>query len=360
MTKKKLLLISPSQFGYLTDYYFYCRYLKDEYVITFLCFDEGLKKISISGVTVKYLPVDGNRILRYIRWLKFIFGEFRQQHYDIIFLYSFKFCSLLKIFSGRRLLVLDIRTGSVKENYLVNTIQNWRLRFESYFFNHITIISKGLINHLKISSSKCHWLPLGAEVLKDSNCGYNKLKLLYVGTLNHRRLQETVIGFSMFYKEYGDEIECSYNIFGFGSEKEERLLKDAIKELNLSKIVHFHGRKNLTEILDYYRESNIGVCYIPITPYFDFQPPTKTFEYILAGMVCIGTATVENSNLINEENGILCRDTSESFYEALQEYHQKRHLFKYDSVVSSLEDYRWDKIVNGNFKPYLNRLMDNA
>jgi glycosyltransferase involved in cell wall biosynthesis len=356
----KLLLIAPSQFGYLTDYYFYSKYLKDEYVITFLCFDEGLKKINLPGVTVKYLPVGKNKVLRYFRWLKFVLREFKQQDYDMIFSYSFKFCFLLKIFSVKRLIVLDIRTGSVKENYLVNAYQNLQLRFESYFFDHITIISKGLVNHLKINPSKCHCLPLGAEVLKDSNSGYDKFKLLYVGTLNHRRLQETVIGFSMFYKIYGDEIECCYNIFGFGSEKEESLLQETIKELNLTDIVHFHGRKNLTEILDYYRESNIGVCYIPITPYFDFQPPTKTFEYILAGMVCIGTATVENSNLINEENGILCRDTAKSFYEALQEYHHKRYSFKYESVVHSLENYSWARIVNENLKPYLNTLITNA
>lgn len=360
MSTNKLLIISPSQFGYLTDYYYYCKYLKEDFLITYLCFDEGLQQIELTGVQVNYVPLKGNKISRYFRWLKYVSNTILNNDYDIVFTYSFKFCFILKILSGNKRLVLDIRTGSVKENPIANAFQNWQLRLESCFFDHITIISKGLINRLNVNPRKCHWLPLGAEVLDHSNCGYNNAKLLYVGTLNHRKLHETIIGFALFYDKYGASIECSYNIFGFGTTKEECLLRDTIRELNLTDIVQFHGRKNLNEILDYYRESNIGVCYIPITPYFNFQPPTKTFEYILAGMVCIGTATHENSNVITEKNGILCSDTSESFSKALEEFYQKRHLFRYDSIVKSLEDHTWNRIVANNLKPYLNMLLPDV
>ncbi|WP_321516123.1 glycosyltransferase family 4 protein [Marinifilum fragile] len=358
--KKKLLLISPGQFGYLTDYYYYCKYLTQDFSITFLCFDKGLKKKVLPGVRIKYVPLKGNRFLRYFRWLKYVIKEVIHSDYHIIFTYSFKFCFLVKLLSGNKTVILDFRTGSVKENPLVNWFQNWQLRFESYFFDHITIISRGLIKHLAINPSKCHYLPLGAEILQDSNSGYDSIKLLYVGTLNHRKLHETVIGFSKFYRKYNAKIECFYNIFGFGSIQEEELLRKTIQDLNLSEIVKFHGRKNFDEILDYYRESNIGVCYIPITPYFNFQPPTKTFEYILAGMVCIGTATYENSNLINDDNGILCQDTSDSFYDALEKYYQNRSNYNHDSIVNSLENYTWNKIVNKNLKPYLNAFVSDA
>ena len=358
--RKKLLFISPGQFGYLTDYYYYCKYLTKDFSITFLCFDEGLKKKEIPGVQIKYVPLKGNKFFRYLRWLKYVIAEVFQSDYHIIFTYSFKFCFLIKLLSWNKALIMDIRTGSVKENPIVNWMQNWQLRFESYFFKHITIISNGLIKHLAINPSKCHYLPLGAEILQDSNSSYDSIKLLYVGTLNHRKLHETVIGFSKFYKKFSTKIECSYNIFGFGSMQEEDLLLKTIRDLNLTKIVKFHGRKNFDEILDFYRESNIGVCYIPITPYFNFQPPTKTFEYILAGMVCIGTATYENSNLINESNGILCNDTSDSFYEALEQYYQNRLNYEHDSIVNSLEKYTWDKIVNNNLKPYLNTFVSDA
>ena len=244
MQKKKLLLISPSQFGYLTDYYFYCKYLRKEFIITVLCFDEGLKKVNLLDVQIKYVPLTGNRITRYLRWLKSVLYEIFRSDYDIVFSYSFKFCFLLKLLFIKKQMVLDVRTGSVKENPLINWFQNWQLRFESYFFDHITIISKGLIKHLDLNPEKCHWLPLGAERLNNSNCGYNSMKLLYVGTLNHRKLYETVLGFSMFHQKFGADIPCAYNIFGFGSEIEENLLRDTIINLNLEEIVIFHGRKN--------------------------------------------------------------------------------------------------------------------
>ena len=37
--KSKIVIINKTQFGYHTDYYKYCEYLKDDYDITFLCFD---------------------------------------------------------------------------------------------------------------------------------------------------------------------------------------------------------------------------------------------------------------------------------------------------------------------------------
>ena len=358
MEKKKLLIISPSQFGYLTDYYFYCKYLKDEFNITFLCFDQQFKKLTLSGVEVKYTSLKGNKFTRYLRWLLSVLTEIKESEYDIVFSYSYKYCSVIKLITNRKI-ILDIRTGSVKENRLRNYLQNLRLRLEASVFDYITIISEGLINHLKLRSKNCHYLPLGAEILESGNKNYDRIKLLYVGTLNHRKIHETIDGFYQFYKKYGRKIHCEYNIFGYGTPQEEDLLNNSIKGQELGAIVKFHGRKNINEILDYYKESNIGVSYIPITPYFNFQPPTKTFEYILAGMICIGTSTYENSNIINENNGILCADSAESFCRALEKYYMKRKSYQHSLVIESLSNHTWDRIVNGNLKSYLKQIIEH-
>jgi len=50
-------------------------------------------------------------------------------------------------------------------------------------------------------------------------------------------------------------------------------------------------------------------------PYYDCQPATKTFEYILSGMVCIATSTYENKKLINNINGVLCNDIQKALQE---------------------------------------------
>ena len=42
---KKILFVNGAQFGYLTDVYKYCQYLKDQYHIEYICFDKHMPKI---------------------------------------------------------------------------------------------------------------------------------------------------------------------------------------------------------------------------------------------------------------------------------------------------------------------------
>lgn len=62
--KKKLLLIDKHQFGYLTDCYKWCQYLKEEYDITLICFDTQAKKIPTDDIDVKYVNSRMPKILR--------------------------------------------------------------------------------------------------------------------------------------------------------------------------------------------------------------------------------------------------------------------------------------------------------
>ena len=77
MDKKKLLFINPGQFGYQAGYYYYCKYLKDDFDITFICRDRELKKVTLDGVKVIYISFKGNKIKRYYRWLKAVIIEIK-------------------------------------------------------------------------------------------------------------------------------------------------------------------------------------------------------------------------------------------------------------------------------------------
>lgn len=67
---KNLVIISQSQFGYHTDTYYYCKYLKEEYTITYLCWDHSLPKIEMDGVRVVYVNREGNALVRTLRFLR--------------------------------------------------------------------------------------------------------------------------------------------------------------------------------------------------------------------------------------------------------------------------------------------------
>ena len=360
MRNKKLLCVNPGQFGYQTGYYYYCKYLKNDFDITFLCYDRELDKLKIDGVNVKYVSFEGNKIRRYCRWLKTFIKEVVKGHYDIIFLVYFKLCFIIGLLFKSKKIVLDIRTGSIKQNRTKNYLQNIQTKLESSFFKHITVLSKGLIKVIGLNKKKCHLLPLGAECLSLHNKNYQEFNILYIGTFNSRRIHETIVGLKLFLEnkpEFKEKI--SYDIFGFGSEDELNLIHKTIGVNYLKDIVKFHGRKNHKDLQCYFDNCNIGISYVPMTDYYDYQPVTKTFEYILSGMVCIATKTHENSKLINNRNGVLCDDNPESFASALEQVYNWRDTFHSEQIRNTLKAFTWENIIENNLKIFLEEVVND-
>ena len=160
------------------------------------------------------------------------------------------------------------------------------------------------------------------------------MQLLYLGTLNGRNIDESVRGFSSFISEFGEKIHLIYHIIGHGSKSETEKLCQVINECNLSDHVIMHGYKTHSEIKYYFDNCNVGVSFVPVTPYYNVQPPTKTFEYLCSGLVVIATNTIENSKVINTENGTLIEDTSKGFHQGLKTIYNNRLylLFKQNFI----------------------------
>lgn len=355
--QKNIIFINPGQFGYKAGYYYYSKYLANDkrFNISFLCFDQNLPKLEIDGVKVKYIDFLGNIITRHFRWLKAVYSimKHNKTRSTIFFMVYFKLCFIYTLLFPKKLIVLDIRTGSISNNSIKNWLQNLQYRFESLFFKHITILSKGLIKHIGINPQKCHWLPLGAEIFSNQNKNFNSINLIYVGTLNGRRIHETIDGLDIFIKYYNSEkINISYDIFGFGSEKEEEIIKQKIVNYKFQNTVKFHGRKNHIELKYFFDKCNIGVAYVPQTKYYEYQPSTKIFEYIFSGMVCIATNIFENRILITNENGVICNDDKDGFANAIKEIQNKMHEYSSQNIRSTLNSYSWNNIIKKKLIPF--------
>ena len=98
------------------------------------------------------------------------------------------------------------------------------------------------------------------------------------------------------------------------------------------------------------------MSYIPLTQYFNFQPPTKTFEYLSSGMITIATSTAENISVINERNGILIRDNEDSLFEGLRILYNNKNNYNSFQIQDNSSQYSWENIVFNNLLPYLNKL----
>lgn len=351
--KEKLIICSHNQFGYLTDTFQYCKLLKNKYDIIYICFDQNKEKINLDGIKNIYIKKNNNMILDYLNLNKNLIIESYKNKVNKIFLVYNPLSFICKFFLFKKKIILDIRTGSVEKNKSARKKANRRIWINSLFFKEKTIISEGLANKLNIK--KFEILPLGAEKLKNENIELNKksIKLIYIGILSGRNIIQSIKGFELFSEKYSD-IDCEYNIIGFYNDNDNEE-KNFFKSISKNKKINYLGPKKHDEIYKYLNEANIGVSYIPITEYYNYQPPTKTYEYLMNGLITLATATDENKKIIKSENGVLCEDNAKSFSESLEKIY--KNLDSYDSkkIIKSVEKNTWQEIVKNILEPILER-----
>ena len=348
---KNLLIINRFQFGYHTDYYKYCQYLKDEYCITFLCFDSGRPKLEMQNVNIRYVPLAGFNFLRGLRYFLTAYITIMKFN-GVVFVNYFEYCYLLKKLIPHKKMILDIRTLSINKNENIRNKNDYNIGKATKYFDYTTIISEGLRQKLNIDNNKSAILPLGADVISSSSKDFtNDIRLLYVGTLNGRNIAHTITGLSLFLEYSPLNLNITYNIVGEGDEF--HYLQQLIKNLNLEQVVKLHGRIPHFEITPFFDKCNIGISYVPMTSFYEYQPVTKTFEYILSGMPCIATNTYENKLIVSSLNGVLCDDNPESFSQALLDMHKRLKKFRSETIRNTLIDCTWENIVKNIFKPIL-------
>ena len=247
---------------------------------------------------------------------------------------------------------MDIRTsfieGKIKSKFL-----NVLLAIESNLFERISVISWGVAEFLHLNINKCKLLPLGG----DKGNYYLKQKypllLLYVGTFYDRYIERTIYGLSLFVQKHRD-IQIHYTIIGFGTNAEIQKILDAIKYCNLEKIVSFEGEKRHECLLPYLKSHNVGISFIPLTDYYDCQPPTKTYEYLLNGMAVLATATSENAKVIDSSNGILIKgDAARDFCEGIEQMSVALETIDLYTVYRNAQQYSWNNIVNNYLIPII-------
>lgn len=351
---KKLLLITHNQFGYQVSSYKYACILKDYFDVSYLCFDYGKDKVVEKGIRVIYVSKTGNKFIQFLRLVSEIKIE-QKKEYDIVLLKYFEFCSVLKLFFKSRV-ILDIRTGKVSNNEFKNIVFNALIRFDSLFYKNKMILSESLRDYFCFKPGKIFVLPLGSDIISSQNKTFDNFHLIYVGSFNNRSIDKTIIGFSEFLKKNVDPKKVSYTIIGFGALDTIAGLKKLISDLELNEIISYEGIVPYKKLNVFFNACNFGISYIPMTPYYDNQPATKTYEYLLSGMPVIATATYENRIIINDENGILINDDANSVANGLYELYCKRHSFASDRIRTPMLNYTWSNIIRNKLLPYIDKI----
>lgn len=353
MQKQKLLIVDKHQFGYLIDVYKWCKYLRTEYDITVLCFDTGDKKQDLEGVNVCYVGYGGSVAIRGIRfvllalWHIFTFK-------GIVLVEYFEHCIWLKKLLPFKKMILDVRTIAVWGTQPDRDKYDGEIEQACKKYDVVSVISKGVMKRLNRTEDDTHILPLGADVISEIDKKIDSLRLIYVGTFDGRHIDKTIKAVAEFRKANPD-IPIIYDVIGDGHHDELLQYRQLVHNLNLEEIVKLHGRVPNTELKPYFDKANIGVSFVPVTSYYNIQPPTKTFEYVLSGLYTIATKTEENEAVVNSDCGYLIEDTEEDFIKALIHIWLNRNVFNSDNIRKSLEDNRWNVIVEKRLKEVLDK-----
>jgi len=362
----KLLIIERGPLGFLTDAYELCRYAGQRHAVTFLSFDSlrfmkdpGLR-MALPGVESCTIPAHGRCLSRLIRWISGCRREGARQ-YDLVYVYYFPGCSLLRVFAPNQKFILDIRSVSTSPMAAVRLCFDFLMRVEASIFNAVNVISENVSRQLNVSSRAVYVLPVGANAITSTPKSFYELRLLYVGNLSsRRRIEDTIKGFAQFYKSYSSSVRAHYTIVGDGVEQQIKHLRTLAHDLGIEDMLEFTGyvaRDRMHEIFD---RCNVGISYVPITPYYEHQPPTKTYEYLLAGMPVVATATAANREIVSEPNGVLVSDTPEGFCDGLVQLLHNRDKYDSTNIASMAALHKWEVIMRVLALPRIEEIARGA
>ena len=349
----RILVINRVPLGRATDTFKLCEHASVNHEIHHLGFDSsGESAAGLPRVVVHTVPWRGFFGVRYWRWIRACISQI-SQGYDRVYVYYFPTCAQLRLLFPRTTLILDIRTGSVASSQVRRLVSNLGLMIEARFFDHVNIVSEGLRSKLHLPGARI--LPLGADPLPIARKSFRNLHLLYVGTLSGRRIHETLEGFAAFHRETSKDLDLRYTIVGSGFDREEDELRRLAKSLGVAECVEIAGYVPHSSLLPYFERANVGISYVPITSSYDHQPPTKTFEYLMAGMPVIATNTTENRRIVGDSTGMLIADSAEGFHLGLRGFEARRQEFDSDTVRASVAGDAWKELVTKYALPFIER-----
>lgn len=351
--KKKIAFVCLGHFDDLTDTKKLVSCLSSEFEVSFFGFvpnsySTSEKKSLYKNFNINHFHVLENSLLNKIKFMLWLQKELNRFDPTTVYLSYFPMCSIISIISSHKI-ILDIRSSIISENRLLRNIRNYLLKIESFFFKNISIISIGLANLLKINLNKCHIVPLGADQNKEIYFKEDFNNFLYVGTFNYRRLNVFLQGFNDLIKSKSFSPQPKLRLVGAGMDHEVESIKKTINDLGLHDYVELRGEIRGKELIKEFDWATFGISYIPITSYFDCQPPTKTFEYLASGIPVLATSTTENKKIVNEYNGIHCNDSHDSVSSALDYLISNKKIYDSNVIRSSVSGNAWDKIAFQKF-----------
>lgn len=286
------------------------------------------------------------KILYVLRRMRFVFRDFKQERYNMIFVRDGMFDALIALFIKRRYKIpfvfemsnpieqkLETRKFYSKHKYFWYFISKIEAHLTMHILHKADLvlpISKWLKEDFAkkgIERSKMMPLPEGIDLDRFSDADGEAIRrrynlndskvIIYVGTIDAmRKLDVLIYAFSKV-KKSRENVKLL--MVGEGNDKSN--LEELASELGIPDNVVFTGQVYSHEIPNFIAATDIGVSPVPPLDFYKLSSPIKMFEYMaMAKPVVANEEILEQEEVIREsEGGILVKFESESFTNGIME-----------------------------------------
>lgn len=343
---KRLLIVAPYQFGELSDCYYWAKYARKDYDIFYMGYRQRHSKMTrmhLDGVKI-WEPVKfrNTKLFGLYFYLRVIM-KILALGINHIIICNMPYAELLPRVFKRKNIVFDIRTLSVSSDHKVRLNADAATRRRASNFHKVSVISEGIMD--KLSLQNACLLPLGAEEISLTGKRFDLMRLMYIGTFNGRNLDVFLEGLLMFKNK--THIPFTFDIIGTGDIKTTQKMKQVASQIGEE--VKFHGYLNHEESRCFFDKCNVGVCYVPMTEYYEYQPATKLYEYFLSGMACVATSTFAIKRDMLLDCGTLAEDNASSVCKSLEKLYGNFSMYNSTEIRRKAQAFHWRTIVDNCF-----------
>lgn len=170
------------------------------------------------------------------------------------------------------------------------------------------------------------------------------LELIYTGTVEKARGRDVMLeGIS---KAIHGGINARLTMVG-ASVEEAEYCRNYAAQLGLGSAIRVVGRVVGNEIPGYLAKADAGICIWEDRPWWRFNPPTKLFEYLVAGLPVLASNIRTHSLYVKDGvNGMLFEYDADSLASQIRRLWLQRSRLPQmkDAAARSGEPYLWKKI----------------
>lgn len=169
-------------------------------------------------------------------------------------------------------------------------------------------------------------------------------QLIYNGTVNRQRGRDIMLEAIALANKTGTIAQLT--IVGAAPGQIEYCNAYAQK-LGIADAVSVRGRVSGNAMPAVLRAADLGLCFMEDLPWWRFNPPTKLFEYLVAGLPVLASDIRSHAEYIGDwQNGLICRYDSRDLAERITELWLRRGELAQlkRQARASGEQYLWDGI----------------